>query len=49
MVGEKLILALKIIVNEWTFGYGIKINSSMNLVTHVILYDCEIWGGSISK
>jgi hypothetical protein len=38
MEGGKLILTLQTIVNQWTFGYGIKINSSLRLLSFLLSY-----------
>jgi hypothetical protein len=46
----KLIMGLKTIVNQLIFGVGIRRNSSLRLLLHlVILYGCEDWGCSISR
>jgi hypothetical protein len=50
MEGGKLIINLKTIVNEWTFGYGIRKKLLFEiLVTLVILYECEVWGCNNSR
>ena len=50
MEGGKLILVLKIIVNQQTLWYWDKKNLLFEtLVTPVILYGCEVWGCSICR
>jgi hypothetical protein len=39
-------MGLKTIVNQLIFGVGIRRNSSLRLF---ILYECEVWGYSISR
>jgi hypothetical protein len=38
MEGEKIIMDLKIVVNQRTFGYGIKGNSSLRLSSLLLSY-----------
>jgi hypothetical protein len=54
MEGEKLIVDSKAIidsiVNQWTFGYGIRKNFSLRLSSlFFILYHCKVWGCGISR
>jgi hypothetical protein len=50
MEGVKLIMDLKIIVNQHTFSYGIKKKLLFETrITYVILYGCEVWRCSISR
>jgi len=38
MEGGKLVMGLKTIVNQWTFGYGIRKNSSLRFLSLLSFY-----------
>jgi hypothetical protein len=48
MKGGKVIMGLKTIVNQHTFGYGIRKNSSMRISTLLLFYMDVKFGDVIS-